>query len=178
MENTAPTRIGHKRKASVRNRCTPAKKKHEGTKKVQVRRCLNKSAKQGVFTALKKAISSPSSLDQADSGGELLAAVLQEVDSQLYIHTFPCRAEFWEKFKVTDLMAGICEALGELTVLHTRSVTVARRNMQIFNWSGTENVACCYWRTLLKLPTLCIASGIHTERTTRINVPSTTVMRY
>ena len=33
---------------------------------------------------------------------------------QLYIHTFPCRAEFWEKFKVTDLMAGICKALGEL----------------------------------------------------------------
>jgi hypothetical protein len=72
---------------------------------------LNKSAKQGVFEAIKKAISSPN-LDQADSGGELLASMLQEVDSQLYIHTFPCRAEFWEKFKVTDIMAGICKALG------------------------------------------------------------------
>ena len=103
MENTVPTHLGHKRKTSMRNQGTPAKKKREGTKKAQVRRCLNKSAKQGIFTALKKAVSSPSSLDQADSGSELLA-VLQEVDSQLYIHTFPCRADFWEKFKVTDLM--------------------------------------------------------------------------
>jgi hypothetical protein len=175
MENTVHTRLGRKRKASIRDRGTPAKKKRGGTKKAQVRRCLNKSAKQGVFKALKEAISSPSSLDQADSGSELLASVLQEVDSQLYIHTFPCRAEFWEKFKVTDLMAGICKALG---VLHTSSVTMVRRNMQIFKWSGTENVAYCYWRTLLKLPTLCIVSGIHTERITPINVPSTTVMQY
>ena len=89
-------------------------KKHEGTKKAQVRRSLNKSSKQSVSAALNKAISSPSSLNQADCGGELLASVLQEMDSQLYIHTFPCRAEFWEKFKVTDLMARICKALGEL----------------------------------------------------------------
>ena len=120
MENTAPTagaRVGRKRKASARDRDTPSassKKKHEGTKKAQVRRSLNKSLKQSVSAAPNKAISSPSSLDQADCGGELIASVLQEMDSQLYIHTFPCRAEFWEKFKVTDLMARICKALGEL----------------------------------------------------------------
>ena len=61
-------------------------------KKTVVRRALNKSTKQSVLAVLKKAISSPSSLDQADSGGELLASVLQEVDSEIYIHTFPCSA--------------------------------------------------------------------------------------
>ena len=118
---------------------------------------------------------SPSSLDQAK--GELLATVLQKMDSQLYIHTFSCRAEFWEKFKVTDLMAGICKLWVSSTVLHINSVTQAR-SMQIFNWSGTKNVAHCYWRTLLKFPTLCIVSGIHTEQATPISVPSTTVMQY
>ena len=116
MENTAPAasaRAGRKRKASARDREVPNKKKRGGTKKAQLRSALNKSEKQRVLAALKKAVSSPNSLDQADSG-KLLASVLQEVDSQLYIHTFPCRAEFWEKFKVTDLMAGICKALGEL----------------------------------------------------------------
>ena len=47
-----------------------------------MRRTLNKSTKQSVSAAPEKAISSPSSLDQADSG-KLLASVLQEVDRQL-----------------------------------------------------------------------------------------------
>ena len=69
---------------------------------------------QSVFASLKKAISLPSSLDQADCGGKLLVSVLQEVVSQPYIHTFPCRAEFWEKFKASDTMAELCKALGGL----------------------------------------------------------------
>ena len=121
MKNTAPTaRIGCKQKASTQGRDTPStssKKKYEGTKNAQVRRSLNKSLKQSVSAALNKAITLPSCLDQADCGGELLASMLQEMDSQLYIHTFPCRAEFSEKFKITDLMSRICKALGELYYL-------------------------------------------------------------
>ena len=41
-------------------------------------------------------------------------SVLQEVDSQPYIHTFLCRAEFWEKFKASDTLAELCKALGGL----------------------------------------------------------------
>ena len=55
---------------------------------------------------------------------------------------------------------------------------MARKSTQFFNWNGTENVAYCYWRTLLKLPTLCIVSGIHTEQATPISVWSTTVILY
>ena len=73
MENiataTASDRVatGRKRKSSARDREAPSKTKREGNKKAQVRRALNKSTKQSVSAALEKAISSPSSLDQADS---------------------------------------------------------------------------------------------------------------
>ena len=126
-----------------------------------MRRALNKSTKQSVSAALEKAISSPSSLDQVDSG-ELLASVLQEVDSQLYIHTFPCRAEFWEKFKVTDLVAGICKALGELYCTTYKQCDKGKEKYANFQLEWYRNVAYCYWRALLKLPILCIISGIHT----------------
>ena len=90
MENTVPTasaRVGCKWKAGAQDRDTPSKKKCDGTKKIVVRRTFNKSTKQSMLAVLKKAISSPSSLDQADSGGELLASVLQEVDSEIYIRS-------------------------------------------------------------------------------------------
>ena len=48
----------------IRDRDTPSKKKYDGTKKTEVRHALKKSTK-GVSGS---AISSPSSLDQADSG--------------------------------------------------------------------------------------------------------------
>ncbi len=54
----------------------------------------------------------PQSTSKSDT--ELFASVLQDVDGQLHIYTYPCRAEFWEKFKVNDLMVKICNGLAEL----------------------------------------------------------------
>ena len=51
----------------------PSKTKHDGSKKTVVRRALNKFMKHSVLAVLNKAVSSPSSIDQADSGGEILA---------------------------------------------------------------------------------------------------------
>lgn len=76
IENTASTDVGCKQKASVQDRDTPSKKKRAGTKKTVVRHALNKSTKQIILASLKNTISSSSSLDQADSSGELLASVL------------------------------------------------------------------------------------------------------
>ena len=105
MENTAPSfDVSHKPKANVRDPHS-----NIGTKKkrpAKPHRALCKSAKRNVSNALEQATSGQSNF------GDLVAAVLQEVDTQLYIHTFPCRAEFWEHFKLTDLTK-ICKDLGE-----------------------------------------------------------------
>ena len=64
-----------------------------GTKKKRPAKPRCKSAKRSGSNTLEQATSGQSNF------GDLVAAVLQEVDTQLYIHTFPCRAEF----KLTDL---------------------------------------------------------------------------
>ena len=45
-----------------------------------------------------------------------MAAVLGEVDDQLHIATFSRRSEFWEKLKLTDLLASVCTSLEEIYV--------------------------------------------------------------
>ncbi len=86
------------------------------------RRALSKATKQRVSVVLKKACTntdqqtrsesiSSSSVDEwpqsiSKSDAELFASVLQDVDGQLHIYTYPCRAEFWEKFKVNDYFDG------------------------------------------------------------------------
>ena len=107
MENTAPSLdVSRKRKANVRDPHSDI-----GTKKKRPAKphcALCKLAKRSVSNTLEQATSGQSNF------GDLVAAVLQEVDTQLYIHTFPCRTEFWEHFKLTDLTTKICKDLGEL----------------------------------------------------------------
>ena len=81
MENTAPSLdVSRKRKANVRDPHSDI-----GTKKkrpAKPRRALCKSAKRSVSNALEQATSGQSNF------GDLVAAVLQEVDTQLYIHIY------------------------------------------------------------------------------------------
>ena len=76
--------VGRKRKASVRDL-----EGDIGTKKkrpVKPHRALCKSAKRSVSIALEQATAAQSNFD------DVVAAVLQELDAQLRIRTFPCRA--------------------------------------------------------------------------------------
>ena len=100
----------------AKRRPAVAKLTSSASTKKRKRRALSKATKQRVTVVLKKAYTSTDqqTRPQNDAGSELFASVLQDVDGQLHIYTYPCRADFWEKFKINDLMAKICEGLAEL----------------------------------------------------------------
>lgn len=65
---------------------------------------MNVKEKRGITQALEQ------------ESNDLLVAVLEKVESELHIVHFGCRAEFWEKFKVTNLFAKICIILRDIYI--------------------------------------------------------------
>ena len=76
----------------------PGKENRESAKKTK--RCLNQREQRAISDAVLNT-------DKAD----LLSAVLQQVDDEQHIKAFPCRSEFWDNLKVSDMLSNICEYL-------------------------------------------------------------------